>query len=105
MPRRVIRRGIARADIEEAAAYYLDAAGLAVAERFICGVEAALSRASTHPAAGPARYAGPLNRPGLRFWPIKGYPYLLFYLDRGEWLDVWRVLHAERDIPAWLGEE
>ncbi|HJP98829.1 MAG TPA: type II toxin-antitoxin system RelE/ParE family toxin [Rhodanobacteraceae bacterium] len=105
MPRKVIRRRIARADIEEAAAYYLDNAGWAVAERFISAVEAALSRAATHPATGSARYAGPLNRPGLRFWQIKGYPYLIFYLDRGERLDVWRVLQAERDIPACLREE
>lgn len=105
MPRKVIRRRIARVDIEEAATYYLDTAGWAVAEQFVAGVETALSRAAAHPAAGSPRYAGPLNRPGLRFWPIKGYPYLVFYLDRGEWLDVWRVLHAERDIPAWLREE
>lgn len=102
MPRRIVRREIARADIEQAVTYYLDTAGRTVAERFISGVEMTLSRAAVHPATGSARYADPLHRPGLRFWPIKGYPYLIFYLDRGEWLDVWRVLHAERDIPASL---
>jgi toxin ParE1/3/4 len=38
--------------------------------------------------------------PGLRFWPLKRYPYFVFYLERETHIDVWRVLHAERDIPA-----
>ncbi|WIG54684.1 MAG: hypothetical protein OJF61_000470 [Rhodanobacteraceae bacterium] len=105
MPRTIIRRQLARTDIEQAAAYYFDTAGLAVAERFVVAVETAAAHAATHPEAGSARYAQTLDRPGLRFWSVKGFPYLVFYLDGGDYLDVWRVLHAERDIPAWLREE
>nr|MEA2799523.1 toxin ParE1/3/4 [Phenylobacterium sp.] len=32
------------------------------------------------------------------------YPYLIFYVERDSHVDVWRLLHAERDIPAWLQE-
>ena len=32
------------------------------------------------------------------------YPYLIFYIERDGHVDVWRVLHALRDIPAWLQE-
>ena len=105
MQRTIVRRKLARADIEQAAAYYFDTAGLAVAERFVAAVEAAVARAATHPEAGSARYAQALDRPGLRFWLVRGFPYLVFYRDAGVYLDVWRVLHAERDIPAWLREE
>ena len=105
MPRTIIRRQLARTDIEQAAAYYLDTAGLAVAERFVAAVESAVAHAATHPEAGSARYAQGLDRPGLRFWLVRGFPYLVFYRDAGDYLDVWRVLHAERDIPAWLREE
>ena len=105
MPRPVIRRALARTDIEQAAAQYFDTAGLAVAERFVAALETATEHAATHLEAGSVRYAQVLDRPGLRFWPVKGFPYLVFYRDAGEYLDVWRVLHAERDIPAWLREE
>lgn len=105
MPDTVVRRRLARTDIERAAAYYFDHAGLAVAERFVEAVEGAVAHAAAHPDAGSARYAQTVERAGLRFWPVKGFPYLVFYRDAGGWLDVWRVLHAERDIPAWLREE
>lgn len=104
MSRTIIRRQLARTDIEQAAAHYFDTAGLAVAGRFVAAVEAALAHAATHPEAGSARYAQALDRPGLRFWPLKGFPYLVFYRINSDYLDVWRVLHAERDIPAWLRE-
>lgn len=105
MPRTVVRRKLARTDIEQAATYYFDTAGLAVAERFIAAVEAAVVHAATHPEAGSARYAQALDRPGLRFWLVRGFPYLVFYRDAGDYLDVWRVLQGERDMPAWLREE
>lgn len=105
MQRAIVRRKLARTDIEQAALYYLETAGLSVAEHFVAAVETAAAHAATHPEAGSARYAQVLDRPGLRFWSAKGFPYLVFYRDAGDHLDVWRVLHAERDIPAWLREE
>jgi toxin ParE1/3/4 len=38
----------------------------------------------------------------LWVWPLRGFPYRIVYRDTGALLDVWRVLHAQRDIPAWL---
>ena len=35
-------------------------------------------------------------------WPLRRYPYFVFYVEREDHLDVWRVLHAQRDIPAWM---
>lgn len=57
-----------------------------------------------HPATGSPRYAHELDLPCLRSWPLRRYPYLVFYVERDEHVDVWRVLHGERDIPAWMGE-
>lgn len=48
------------------------------------------------------RYATRTNTPGLRFWQVKRFPYLIFYVEREDHVDVWRVLHGQRDIPAWL---
>jgi toxin ParE1/3/4 len=33
------------------------------------------------------------------------YPYLLFFMERDDHIDVWRVLHGKRDIPAWLAKD
>ena len=30
------------------------------------------------------------------------FPYLIFYFERDDCVDVWRVLHGQRDIPAWM---
>jgi toxin ParE1/3/4 len=29
---------------------------------------------------------------------------LVFYFERADDVDVWRVLHGQRDIPAWMKE-
>ena len=35
-------------------------------------------------------------------WPLRKYPYLVFYVEQADHIDVWRVLHMKRDIPAWM---
>jgi toxin ParE1/3/4 len=30
------------------------------------------------------------------------YPHLIFYIERDDHVDVWRVLDGKRDIPAWM---
>lgn len=96
-------RQAARRDVADAAVWYVDNADLRTGERFLDAVETALSYLGRHPAAGSPRYSVPLQIDGLRYWPLKGFPYLIFYVERDAHLDVWRVLHAQRDIPAWMG--
>ena len=36
--------------------------------------------------------------------PQKRYPHLVFYVERDDHIDVWRVLHSQRDLPAWMRE-
>lgn len=43
-----------------------------------------------------------LNLPDLRSWALSRYPYLIFHIERPDHIDVWRVLHSKRDIPAWM---
>ena len=50
------------------------------------------------------RCAHELNLPDLRFWLVPGYPYVVFYMECDAHVDVWRVLHAQRDIPSWMVE-
>jgi len=71
---------------------------------FIEALEQAYAHIGRHPASGSPRYAHELNLPGLRFRPLSRYPHLVFYLERADRIDVWRVLHGQRDIPAWMQE-
>lgn len=98
----VIPRELANRDVEESVAYYLGEGADNAALGFIAALEQAYAHLGRHPASGSPRYAYELNLPGLRFWPLTRYPHLVFYIERGDHVDVWRVLHSQRDIPAWM---
>ena len=100
----VVLRERARRDVEAAVEHYLAEASADVALTFIDALEAAFLRMGAHPASGSPRYARELDLPGLRASLVTGFPYLVFYVEGEAAVDVWRVLHAARDIPAWLQE-
>lgn len=100
----VIPRERAARDVDEAISYYLAEAAVEAALGFIDALEQGYSHIGRHAATGSPRYAHELDLPGLRSWPLKQYPYLIFYVEREDHIDVWRVLHGQRDIPAWLYE-
>ena len=100
----VIPRQHARRDTEEAVDHYLAIAGAKTALRLIDALQRAYAQIARHPGSGSPRYAQELGLAGLRSWPLKRFPYLVFYVERDDHIDVWRVLHGERDIPAWLRE-
>lgn len=101
----VIPRELALRDVEQAVAYYLDEGAPSAALGLIDALEKAYSHISRHPATGSPRYAHELNLPGLRFWPLTRYPHGIFYIEKVDHIDVWRVLHGQRDLPAWLQTE
>jgi len=100
--RPVIARAQARQDVDNALAYYMAEDAEAAALGFIDTLEQAYAHIGRHPATGSPRYAHELNLAGLRSWPLTPYPYLVFYVERPDHIDVWRVLHGQRDIPAWM---
>ena len=102
---RIVARKRAEQDIDEALAFYLAEAGGQVALGFIDALEQCYRRISESPSAGSSRYAHELDLPALKSRTLTGYPYLVFYVQRTDHIDVWRVLHAASDIPAWLINE
>jgi toxin ParE1/3/4 len=98
----VVARELANNDIDEIIAYYLGESAEQAAYGFIDALEDAYAHIGRHPATGSPRYAHELNLPGLRFWPVTRYPHIVFYLERPDHIDVWRVLHGTRDIPQWM---
>lgn len=98
----VVPRARAHQDVEEAIAHYLAEDAAQAALGFIDALEKAYAHLERHPAAGSPRYGHELALPGLRSWPLTRYPHLIFYIERDDQVDVWRVLHGERDLPASL---
>jgi len=98
----VVPRQLANRDVDEALAHYVSEGAKKAALGFIDALEQAYSHIGRYPATGSSRYAHDLNLPGLRFWPLAGHPHLVFYIERDHHIDVWRVLHGQRDIPAWM---
>ncbi|BDC45523.1 type II toxin-antitoxin system RelE/ParE family toxin [Paraburkholderia terrae] len=96
----------AQQDLETGIDYYLFEEGSeAAALGFITAVEDAFQRLGKNPAMGSPRYAYELDLPGLRSWPLKRDPHLVFYVERDDYVEIWRVIHGVRDIPAWLLNE
>ena len=101
----VILRKLAEADVDAAIAYYVAEAGAYTALAFIDAFQEANQRISEDPAIYSPRWGTELNLPGLRSLRIAKFPYVIFYLEQPDHIDVWRVLHAQRDIPAFLQED
>lgn len=95
-------RALAAKDIDATATHYRNEANSQIAIDFVDALEAAINHLRQHPLTGSLRFAYELQIPELRSWPLQKYPYLIFYIPDCDRIDIWRVLHARRDIPAYL---
>jgi len=98
----IVPRVIAEADLDRAFHHYLNTAGPKVAERFATEFEQILRLISRFPALGSPRYAFERGVAEIRYWPLKKFPYMIFYLEQERHIDVWRVLHSHMDIAEQL---
>ena len=103
-PRPVVPRERASRDIDEAVDHYLEEGAPQAALDFVDALEKAFDQIGRHPAMGSPRHAVDLNLPGLCCWHLNRYPYLVFYVERPDYVDVWRVLHERRDVPDQMQE-
>ncbi|HQS99505.1 MAG: plasmid stabilization protein [Hydrogenophilales bacterium 16-64-46] len=101
----VVPRRIATRDTETVIDWYRSQNAPDAARLFLDALERAIAQLARHPAAGSSRFDHELGLPGLRVWPLKRFPYMVFYVERPDHIDVWRILHAQRDLPAWLCED
>jgi toxin ParE1/3/4 len=100
----VVLRASADCDIAAATDYYFDEAGEQIGKDFVAALQHCLAVIADFPAKGSPRFAHELDLPGLRSARLRGFPYLVFYIERDDAIDVWRVLHDRRDIPAWMAQ-
>lgn len=105
MSRKPVRpRELARRDVDAAVDYYSREASVDVAAGFIDTLQATYRAIADQPASGSPRYAHELGLPELRTRMLRRYPYIVFYVEHEDFIDVWRVLHAHRDIPGSMHE-
>ena len=103
MEKPIVLREVAQRDVRAVVDHYLREAGPDIALGFIDALQSTY-QAIAAPRPRVARYASELTLPGLRSLATKGFPYLVFYIDRDDHIDVWRVLHGRRDIPSRMRE-
>jgi toxin ParE1/3/4 len=86
---------------------YLHQFGEALADRFIDRVEESLQLLARQPGVGhPGRYRH-RRLAGLRVWAV-ARPFgdwLMFYWDRPEHVDLFRLMHGARDLTRRLAED
>lgn len=100
----VVVRPPAQRDLDSIVDHYRAEAGERVAEAWALAVADALRHIGAFPGTGSLRYASDLSIEGLRFWQPQRFPYLVFYLELSDCIDVLRILHGSRDIPVSLRE-
>lgn len=100
----VIPRALARLDTEDAVSYYRHENASQAALGFVGALQLAYTHIGRYPASGSSRHAHELGLPGLLCWPLKHYPYQVFYVEQAAHVEVLRVLHEMRDITRWLGK-
>ena len=102
--RRIVRRALADQDIEAIVDSYLVDGGASVALSFIDSLQHAFEQLARQPGMGSPRYAQEMGLPGLRSWPLRSFPHIVFYFEAPDAIEVWRVLHGRRAIPVHLQE-
>lgn len=100
MKRLIVQRRAMR-DMAEARNYHrLEAPHMVPA--FALAIDAEFSHLRRNAVTGSPRYGLQLDIPGLRSWPMRRFPYVVFYRDLENRVVVLRVLHQASDIPKHL---
>lgn len=85
--------------------YYRKAGGTRLAVRVAKATNEALDQIELEPGMGSPPLGKLLGLPGLRTWRVGRFPLLWCYLERGDHLDVVRLLGERQDILGILGDE
>ena len=85
--------------------YYRKEGGARVAVKAVKATNSALDQIELDPGIGSPVLAKRLGIPGLRIWKVAKFPRLWCYFERGDHLDVVRLLGERQDIATILGAE
>ncbi|MFZ4710247.1 MAG: type II toxin-antitoxin system RelE/ParE family toxin [Zwartia sp.] len=96
--KRFIPHRFAVEDEEEIVHYYEQTSSEQVALGFINALDQAFSQLSRYPHMGSPRPEYDLELDGIRSWPLKKFPHLIYYEIQTDHIELWRILHPKRDI-------
>ena len=99
-----ILRPQAARDRQAEVRYYRKEAGSAIAVRFVIASNEALDQLELDPGIGSPALGTAIGISGLRSWRVAGFPFLWFYFERDNHLDVVRLLGERQDIATILTE-
>jgi toxin ParE1/3/4 len=85
--------------------YYRKEGGARLATRAAKATNEALDQIELEPGMGSPTLGKLLGIPALRTWRVAKFPLLWCYFERGDHLDVVRLLGERQDIAAILGNE
>ena len=85
--------------------YYRKEGGTRVAVKVAKATNAALDQIELDPGIGSPTLGKLLGIPGLRTWRVAKFPLLWCYFERGDDLDVVRLLGERQDLAAVLGRD
>ena len=85
--------------------YYRKEGGTRLAVKVAKATDEALDRMEIEPGIGSPTLGKLLGIPGLKTWRVGKFPRLWCYFERGDHLDVVRLLGERQDTLAILGDE
>lgn len=100
-----VLRPQARRDQQGEVRYYRKEGGTRLAVKVAKATNDALDQIELQPGIGSPTLGKLLGIPGLRTWRVGTFPLLWCYFERGDQLDVVRLLGERQDIIAILGDE
>ena len=95
--KQVRRSDEAQKDIDGIVVHY-SRESLVLANRFIRQYETSIRAIAAMPGRGSPRFGNELGIPDLRTYAMRDFPYLVFYRDHIDAIDIDRVLHSHRDV-------
>ena len=102
--KQVVLSEAASQDLQVIIDYLLVEAGVEVATSFLTSWDKCRDHIARFPESGSPRLANRKKLRGVRVWPIPNFPHLAIYAVMAERVEIARVLHASRDIPARFRE-
>ena len=93
-------RSRASTDVDAIVVHLITEASSTTALGFVDALEAGLRHIASTPGSGSLKFGYELGIPELRAWRLRRQPFVVFHVPFDDRIDVWRVLHARRDIPA-----
>jgi toxin ParE1/3/4 len=85
--------------------YHRKTGGTRVAVQAAKGTNAALDQIELEPGMGSPTLGKRVGIPGLRTWRVAKFPLVWCYFERGDQLDVVRLLGERQDVAAILDDE